>query len=158
MSYRWMKFGYFGLHPLIVHASWLRWECALGSRNALWVPYLMEELVLAFEGILNVCTWNVDFLGWHLFRCSFETSCRARKWDSKMIWHMCMEHYMDELLTDEVCIFGTSSMDCACTTSLMKKWNMFLVCSLRGLRRGVTYFCVSWWIKRGQFKNIKCIE
>jgi hypothetical protein len=51
-----------------------------------------------------------------------------------MIWHMCMEHYMDELLIDEVCIFWTSSMDCAYTTSLMNKWNMFVVCSLRGLQ------------------------
>jgi hypothetical protein len=75
-----------------------------------------------------------------------------------MISHMCMEHCMDELLTDEVCIFWTSSMDCACTTSLMSKWNMFLVCCLRSLQCSVTYFCVSWQINYGQSEKTKCIE
>jgi hypothetical protein len=67
-------------------------------------------------------------LGWLLFRYSFERGDRPRKWDSGMIWHMCMGHWMVELLTDEVCIFWTSSFDCACITSLMSKCDMFLKC------------------------------
>jgi hypothetical protein len=107
MNYGWMKFGHLEIHPLIVHATWLQWECALGSRNALWVAYKMEELVLPFEGILNVSTWNVDFLDWLFLLFSFERSCRARKWNCIMIWQILVRHCMDELLTDEVCIIGT---------------------------------------------------
>jgi hypothetical protein len=68
MKYGWMKFGHLRLHLLIVHATWPPWECALGSWNALWVAYNMEDLVLVLEGVLNVSTWNVDFLSW-LFSC-----------------------------------------------------------------------------------------
>jgi hypothetical protein len=70
---------------------------------------------------------------------------------------MCMEHYMNELLIDEVCIFWTSSMDCAYTT-MMSKWNMFMICFLRGLQHGATYFFFPWQIKHRQSENTKCVE
>jgi hypothetical protein len=97
VSYGWMKFGDFELHPLIVHASWPRWECAIGFWNALWVAYNLVQSIFAYEGVLNVLTLNVDFLDWLLFRYSFKVSCRAWKWDSRMIWHTWMRHCMGEL-------------------------------------------------------------
>jgi hypothetical protein len=71
VSYGWMKFGYFELHPLIVHASWPQWECILGSWNALWVAYKVVQSIFAYEGVLNALTLNVDFLDWLFFSYSF---------------------------------------------------------------------------------------
>jgi hypothetical protein len=105
MSYGWMKFGNFELHLLIMHASWHGWGCEICFQNALWVAYNMVQFFFAIE-----------------------RGDRPRKWDSGMIWHMCMGHWMVELLMDEVCIFWTSSIDCACITSLMSKCDMFLKC------------------------------
>jgi hypothetical protein len=33
------------------------------------VAYHMEELVFAFESVLNVSTWNVDFWSLVFFKC-----------------------------------------------------------------------------------------
>jgi hypothetical protein len=53
-----------------------------------------------------------------------------------MVWHLSIGHFMEELWMDEIYIYWTSSVDCACIGSPMTKCFMFSEWSLRGLQRG----------------------
>jgi hypothetical protein len=46
-------------------------------------------------------------------------------WDSKMLWHSSVRHFIDELQMDEVCKVYTLSVDYACIGIWMMKWYTF---------------------------------
>jgi hypothetical protein len=59
------------------------------------------------------------------------------------LWLMgCLFVTPNKLHMDDIWIFWTSSIDCACMESLMWKYNMFLEYALNGLRYGTTYSCI----------------
>jgi hypothetical protein len=72
-----------------------------------------------------------------------------------MVWHLSIEHFTEELRMDEICIFWTSSVDCACIGSPMTKCFMFSECSLRGLHCGVFNCSVQWHINLVKFVELE---
>jgi hypothetical protein len=60
-SYGWMKFIYFGLHPLIAHALGVQWPSALCFWNTLWGAYNVVHLFILFNG---VSIWSNMFRVW----------------------------------------------------------------------------------------------
>jgi hypothetical protein len=60
-SYGWMKFIYFGLHPLIAHALGVQWPSALCFWNTLWGAYNVVHLLILFNG---ASIWSNMFRVW----------------------------------------------------------------------------------------------
>jgi hypothetical protein len=90
MTYGWMKFVYFLLHPLIVHALGVRWPSALCFRNALWEAYNVVHLLVVFNDTSiwsDVLNWKAHiFFGILDFVHAIEARCRIPKWFGTCSW------------------------------------------------------------------------
>jgi hypothetical protein len=119
----------------------------LPSNLGMEIPIVYSES--ENNAFLRRLTFRADFLGLTFLTFWFYCCCRAWNYDSRMVWHLSIGHFMEEIRMDEIHIFWTSSVDCACIGSPMTKCFMFSEYSLRGLQCGAFNYTLQWCINLG---------
>ena len=97
--------------------------------------------LINFLGLIRL-TSRSDFFGVDFFDFWIFTHFRALSKDSRMVWHLPIGHFLDELSMDEVCNSWTSSIDCACIVTRMGVCSISLESSLSTLQGGIVYFFI----------------